>query len=37
MLCCMSVKALPDVFLLELQGMDGKYLLVTSVFMQGRR
>lgn len=33
----MPLKAVPDMFTLEVQGMDGKYLLITTVFMQGRR
>lgn len=33
----MPLKAVPDVFSLEVQGMDGKYLLITTVFIQGKR
>lgn len=33
----MPLKAVPDLFTLEVQGMDGKCLLITTVFMQGRR
>jgi len=33
----MPLKAVPDVLSSEEQGMGGKYFLITTVFVQGRR